>query len=66
MTTAMARRTAKKQQVYICQSTTLQVHHAFLYISLPLLHDYKVKLPNFTFCRGQEHETTTFFSCLEL
>ena len=62
----MARRTAKKQKVYICQTTTLQVHHAFLYFSLPSLHDYKVKLPNFTFSRGQEHKTTTFFSCLEL
>ena len=32
----------------------------FLYISLPSLHDYNVKLPNFTFCRGREQKTTTF------
>ena len=31
-----------------------------LYISLPSLHDYKVKVPNFEFCRGRKHETTTF------
>ena len=31
-----------------------------LYISLPSLHDYIVKVPNFEFCRGRKHETTTF------
>ena len=39
----------------------LHVHHAFLYISLPSLHDYNVKVPNFTFCRERGHKTTTFF-----
>ena len=29
--------------------------------SLPSLHDYNVKVPNLTFCRGREHKTTTFF-----
>ena len=29
------------------KTTTLHVHHAFLYISLRLLHDYNVKLPSF-------------------
>ena len=43
------------------KTTTLHVHHAFLYISLPSLHDYDVKLPDFTFCGGREHKTTTFF-----
>ena len=33
----------------------------FLYLSLPSLHDYNVKVPNFTFCRGREQKTTTFF-----
>ena len=28
------------------KTTTLHVHHSFLYISLPSLHDYDVKLPN--------------------
>ena len=26
-----------------------------------LLHDYNVKVPNFTFCRRRGHKTTTFF-----
>ena len=43
------------------KTTTLHVHHAFLYISLPSLHDYNIKVPYFTFCRGREHKTTTFF-----
>ena len=43
------------------ESLTLHVHHAYLHISLPSLHGYNVKLPNFTFCRGQEQKTTTFF-----
>ena len=60
-TTTAASRTAKKQQVQTSKTTTLHVHHAFLYISLPSLHDYNVKLPNFTFCRGREQKTTTFF-----
>ena len=30
------------------QTTILHVHHAILYISLPLLHHYEMKLPNFT------------------
>ena len=44
----------------ICKTTTLQVHHAFLYISSSSLHDYDVKMPIFTFCGGREHKTTTF------
>ena len=43
------------------QTTTLHVHHAFLYISLPSLHDYDVELLNFTFYGGREHKTTTFY-----
>ena len=59
--TATATGTAKKPEVQIGKTTTLQEHHAFLHISLPSLHDYNVKLPNFTFCRGREKKTTTFF-----
>ena len=46
------------------KKTTLSMHHAFLYVSLPLMHDYDVKLPNFTFCGGHEQKTTIllFFS----
>ena len=43
------------------KTTTLNVHHAFLYISLPSVHDYNLKMPNFTFCGEQEHKTTTLF-----
>ena len=43
------------------KKTTLHVYHAFLYISLPSLHDYNVKVPKFTFSRGREHKTTTFY-----
>ena len=45
----------------ISKTTTLHVHHALLYISLPSLHDYNVKVLNFTICQGREHKTTTFF-----
>ena len=42
------------------QTTTLHVYHAFLYISLPSLHYYDVKMPIFTFCEGRERKTMTF------
>ena len=35
---------------------------SFLYISLSSLHDYDLKLPNFTFYWGHECTTMTFFS----
>ena len=47
MTPAMSKRTGKKQQVYICKTTTLQVRHAFLYAFQPSLRDCDVKLPHF-------------------
>ena len=34
-------------------------HLNFLYISLPSLHNYDVKIFSFTFCGGYEHKTTT-------
>ena len=37
------------------KTTTLRVRHVFLYIPLPSLHDYDVKMPNFSFCEGREH-----------
>ena len=46
-------RSAKRQ---LCTCITL-----FLYISLPSLHDYDVKMLNFTFCGECERKTTTFF-----
>ena len=56
----------KKAISLISKTTTLHMHHAFLYISLPSLPDYNVKVPEFTFCRGRGHKTTTFFSFPEL
>ena len=38
------------------------MQHALLCISLPSLHDYDVKLPNFTSMEDiREHKTTIFF-----
>ena len=45
------------------KTTTLPGHHAFLYISLPSLHDCDVKISNFTFFGEHEHKRTTFFFC---
>ena len=44
----------------ITKTTILHVHHASLYISLPSLHDYDVKMPNFTLYRGSTQATTKF------
>ena len=44
----------------ISKTTILHVHHAFLYISLPSLHDYDVKMPNFTMYRGSTQATSKF------
>ena len=54
--------TAKKAIGLDQQNNNSARDHAFLHISLPSLHDYNVQVPNFTFCRGQEHKTTTSFS----
>ena len=40
--------------------TILHVYHAFLYISLPSLHDYDVKMPNFTMHRGSTQAIRKF------
>ena len=45
---------------FLGKTTTLHAHHAFLYISLSLLHDYDVKMPNFTFHGGRKQATTKF------
>ena len=38
----------------------------FLHISLTSLHDYNVKVPKFTFCRGREYKKQVSFSFPEL
>ena len=42
-------RERKKTIGLMSKTTTLHVHHAFLYISLPSLHNNGVKWPNFKF-----------------
>ena len=44
----------------LSKTTSLHGHHAFLYISFPLLHDYEVKMPSFTFYGGRKQATTNF------
>ena len=39
----------KKAIGLVNKTTSLHVHHAFLYISLLSLHNYDVKKPNFKF-----------------
>ena len=46
------------------KTTTLHVHHAFLYISLPSLHDYDVKMPNSKFYGGRKQATTNLLFSL--
>ena len=48
----------KKTIGFISKTKTLHVHHAFLYISLPFLNDYDVKMPNFAFYGGHKQATT--------
>ena len=49
----------------ISKTTTLQVHHTFLYISLPFLHHYSIVMPNFMFY-GECKQATTKFLFLSL
>ena len=51
----------KKTIGLIGKKTTSQVHHTFLYISFPFLHDYDVKMPNFAFYGGRKQATTKFY-----
>ena len=52
-------RTRNKKQG---KRTTLPVHHTLLYISLPSLQDYHVKMPSFTFCEGCKQAMSDKFS----
>ena len=53
-------RNSSKAIGLITKTTILHVHHAFLYISLPSLRDYDVKMPNFTLYSGRTQATTKF------
>ena len=54
----------KKAIGLLRKTTTLHVHHAFLYISLPSLHDYDVKMPNCKFNGGRKQATTNLLFSL--
>ena len=54
----------KKAIGLVRKTTTLHVHHAFLFIFLPTLYDYNVKIPNCKFYGGRTQATTNFFFSL--
>ena len=72
--TKLRRRQQRQRQkaiVLVSKKTTLHVHHAFLYIPLPSLHDYHVKWPNliiiiiiFFFLRRQRQGDKFYHLCL--
>ena len=51
----------KKTIGFISKTTTLHVHHAFLHISFPFLHDYDVKMPNLASYRVCKQATAKFY-----
>ena len=55
---------AKKTIGLISKTTTSHVHHTFLYLSFPFLHDYDVKMPNLAFCGGRKQATTKLYFSL--
>ena len=54
----------KKAIGLLHKTTTLHVHHAFLYISLLSLHDYDVKMTICKFFGGHKQATTNLFFSL--
>ena len=52
----------KKAIGLLRKTTTLHVYHAFLYISLPSLHDYDVKMPNCKFTEDVNKRRRISFS----
>ena len=54
----------------ITKTIILHVHHAFLYISFPSLHDYDLKMPLFTFYSGStqlsDDEISSLFLNLDM
>ena len=48
----------KKTIGIITKTTTSHVHHTFLSISFPFLHNYDVKMPNLVFYGGRKQATT--------
>ena len=58
MTTA--NKNVKKAIGLISKTTTLNMHHTFLYISLPSLHNYNMNMPNFTIYGERKQAMTNF------
>ena len=54
----MAERECKKKKRFDKQNKTFSCASHFLYISLPFLHDYSMKMPNFTFY-GEHKQAAT-------
>ena len=54
----------KKAVGLLRKTTTLHVHHAFLYVSLPSLNGYDVKMPNCKFYGGRKQATRNLFFSL--
>ena len=54
-----------KKAIGLISKTTSHVHRAFLYISMPSMHRYDVKMPNFTFYGGPKQAKTNFFFSLK-
>ena len=54
-------RERQKTKGLMSKTTTLHVHHAFLYLSLPSLHNYDVKWPNFKFTWERERQGDKFY-----
>ena len=54
----------KKAIGLLRKTTTLHVHHAFLYISSASLLDYDVKMPNCKSYGGRKQATTNLFFSL--
>ena len=63
--TQRATRTTKSN-TFNKHNKDFHVHHTFLYIYLPSLHDYDAKFPYTTFCGRCKQATTNFLSLSEL
>ena len=61
VTRELEQRERQKSNGLSSKTTTLHVHHAFLYISLPSLHDYDGKMPDFTLYGGEWRSDDEFF-----
>ena len=61
MTTASSMKNGIKAKGLEGQNNNFHCASCFLYTSLPSLHYYNGRMPNFTFCGGHEHKVTTFF-----